>query len=192
MMSSKATLKSFADILGTAQLPEKCMPVCLRGDLAADLADLERRLEEAEEQQDSANSLDGGAAAAEFAEQIQALRAEMKEHTYSFRVRALSRRAYRALVAAHPPRKVTDPDGAEKVNEEDSLGFNVETFFDDLLRAAIVDPVLDDATWQSLLDRLTDRQFEELAMAAWLLNRQEVDIPFSRAASRNSRSSAPA
>jgi uncharacterized NAD(P)/FAD-binding protein YdhS len=191
-MSGKSTAKSFADILGTAKLPERSVEVCLRGDLQADLEVLERQLEEATEQQDAVNSLDAGAEIAEISEKIQDLRTEMKDHTYPFRVRALSRRAYRALVAAHPPRKVTDAEGNEKVDDTDSLGFNVETFFDALLRLALVDPEVDDATWSSLMDRLTDRQFEELAGAAWLLNRQEVDIPFSRAASRNSRSSAPA
>jgi hypothetical protein len=191
-MSGKSTVKSFADILGTAKLPERSVEVCLRGDLQADLEVLEREHEQAEEQQDTANALDAGSEVAEISEKIQALRTEMKDHTYPFRVRALSRRAYRALVAAHPPRKVTDDEGNEKVDEADGMGFNVETFFDALLRVALVDPEVDDTTWSNLMDRLTDRQFEELAGAAWLLNRQEVDIPFSRAASTSSRSSGPA
>jgi hypothetical protein len=188
-MSGKSTIKNFSDILGTAQLPEKSIPLCLRGDLVADFEDLEQQFDEAESAREDQNALDSGSEAAELAGQLEALRTQMKEHTYTFRVRALSRRAYRAMVAAHPPRKDVEADGTEKVHEADSLGFNVETFFDDLLHSAIVDPVLDDSTWQLLLDRLTDRQFEELAMAAWLLNRQEVDIPFSRAASKSNRSS---
>ena len=190
-MSNKSTLKSFADILGTAKLPETTVPVCLRGDLAADFEDLERQLEEAESARDNTDSLDSGVEVAELSEKIEALRAEMKDDTFIFRLRALSRRAYRALVADHPPRKVTDAEGHETVHDGDGLGFNMETFFEPLLRIAIVDPELTDDSWAELLEHLTDRQFEDLASAAWLLNRREVDIPFSRAASRNSRSSAP-
>jgi hypothetical protein len=189
-MSGKATIKNFADILGTAKLPEKTIPLCMRGDLAGEFDELERQLEEADK--DRGDSLDAGAEVAELVEQIEALQTEMKEHTYTFRVRALSRRAYRALVAEHPPREVVDENGNKKLDANDEgLGFNVETFFEALLRVALVDPDLDDASWDQLLDTLTDRQFEELAGGAWLLNRAEVDIPFSPAASRLSRNSSP-
>ena len=38
---------------------------------------------------------------------------------------------------------------------------------------------------------LSDGQFDSLGAAAWMLNRREVDIPFSRAASRILTSSEP-
>ncbi len=188
-MSGKATLKSFSDILGTAKLPEKTVQICLRGDLVADFEELERQLEEAQEARDNSDSLDSGAEVAELSEKIEALRAEMKEETYSFRLRALSRRAYRALIAEHPPRKVVDTEGKESIHDSDGFGFNTDTLLEPLLRMALIDPELTSSQFDDLLDRLTDRQFDDLASAAWLLNRQEVDIPFSRAASRNSRSS---
>ncbi len=190
-MSGKSTIKNFADMLGTAKLPEKVVQVCLRGDLAADFEELERQIEEAEAAREGVDSLDSGAEVAELAEKAEALREQMKEHTYPFRLRALPRRAYRALVAAHPPRKETDAEGNEKVRDEDGLGFNIETFFEPLLRRAIVDPDLSDTTWDRLQETLTERQFEVLATAAWLLNRQDVDIPFSRTALKLTRSSAP-
>lgn len=189
-MSGKSTIKNFADILGTAKLPEKTVPLCLRGDLVAELEDLERKLEDAEK--DRGDSLDAGADVAGLVEEIELLQGQMKESIYTFKVRALSRRAYRALVAEHPARQDVDDDGNKKVNADDeSLGFNVTTFFEALLRIALIDPELDDTAWEQLLDALTDRQFDELAGAAWLLNRTEVDIPFSRAGSTKNRSSSP-
>jgi hypothetical protein len=72
------------------------------------------------------------------------------------------------------------------------LGACGDTLFPALVRASTVDPQLDDAEWAELLDeKLTDRQFSDLTDAAWFLNRGEVDIPFSRAASQANRSTEP-
>jgi len=46
----------------------------------------------------------------------------------------------------------------------------------------------DDEDWAALDQSLTSRQFDDLSDAAWSLNRREVDVPFSRAASRILRS----
>jgi hypothetical protein len=185
-MSGKSTMRSFTDFLGTAKLPERTLPVCMRGDLVAEFEDLNRQLEEAEETRD--NSLDAGSEVAEILDRIKALQDQMKTETYVFRLRALPRRAYRALMADHPPRRITNSEGEDKIHEQDQFpGVNAETFFEPLLRASIIDPELDEPTWLMLLDRLTDRQFEDLALTAFLLNRNEVDVPFSSAASRLSR-----
>jgi hypothetical protein len=109
----------------------------------------------------------------------------MREHTYPFRLRAMTRHAWRALVNEHQPR---EKDG-EVLPEDRLAGVNRETFFEPLVRASIVDPELSDEDWPQLLDTLTDRQFEELVSAAWDLNQGKVDIPFSRAAWQTRRSS---
>ena len=66
----------------------------------------------------------------------------------------------------------------------DLIGVNADTFYEAIIRACVVDPQMSDEQWHALCAALTDRQFDELAQAAWDLNRREVDIPFSRAASR--------
>ena len=44
----------------------------------------------------------------------------------------------------------------------------------------------------TLLDeKLSDRQYNDLANLAWMVNRGDVDVPFSYAASRNRQSSSP-
>jgi hypothetical protein len=182
-MSGKSTLKNFKTMLAEAKLPESTVEVCLRGDLAADHEALERQLEQAE--RSGADSL-AGSGAGELADKILALEAEMREHTYEFRLRALPRPAWRGLCAEHPPRK--GDDGA--VVDADRIGVNADTFYDAIIRACLVDPELADDEWGQLVDALTDRQYDVLADAAWGLNRREVDIPFSRAASRMKRDSA--
>lgn len=169
---------NFKALLAEAKLPERTVPICLRGDLAADHEIAERELEQAQKR--TADSLAGNGASA-IAARIEALEAEMREHTYEFRLRALPRHEFRTLMSGHPPR-----DSDEQTKKDDApFGVNRETFFPALIRASAVDPELSDAEWSDLLDeRLTDYQFQELAITAWMLNAREVDVPFSRAASR--------
>jgi hypothetical protein len=181
-VSGKSTLRNFKSMLAEAALPETTVQICLRGDLAADHELAERELEQAQKQ--APDSLAGNGAAA-IAERIEGLEAQMREHTYDFRLRALPRPAWRALVASHEPRRTAD----NEIDPADRMGVNSETFFDAMIRACLVDPELDDAEWAQLNEALTDMQYENLSDAAWALNRREVDVPFSRAASRMRRTS---
>lgn len=184
-----STKKSFTELLGTAKLPERTVEICLRGDLNAELAAADEALTKAQEQ--ALNSLAGGDTGP-LLERIEALQAEMAENTYAFRLRGLPRPKFRAILADHPPRRIPDPDNPEEtvVHPGDLYtGINAETFHDALIRACLIDPEgLDDEAWEQLTGVLNDYQFDELASAAWGLNRSDVD-PFSRAASRMTRSS---
>lgn len=169
-----------------ARLPERTVQLCLRGDLQAEFEDLERQLEEA--LRVPADALEGDASVP-LAERIEALRQQMLDETVTFRLRAMTRSAWRAFVAEHPPRK--DPETGDIDERDQVLLLNVETFYPDLIRRSVFDPELDDSEWALLLDEaLTDRQFGVLADAAWGLNRRDIDIPFSSAASRMTRNSA--
>jgi hypothetical protein len=176
-MSGKSTMRSFKAMLADAKLPERTVQICLRGDLVAEHEAAERELGSA--QRAAADSLAGNGAA-EIAERIEALEAEMREHTYEFRLRALPRHEFRALMSEHPPREGERLDTAYVVN--------ADTFFPALIRASVLDPELDAAEWAELLEnQLTDFQFNSLFLTAWGLNTREVDIPFSLAASRMRR-----
>ncbi|MFV2094820.1 hypothetical protein ACFHW1_04925 [Micromonospora sp. LOL_014] len=179
--------KDVKALIRGGRLPERTVPVCLQADLVAEHELAERQLAEATRR--ASDSLAGGSGMREIAERIEALRVEMQDHTIDFRLRAMPRPRWKAFIAAHPPRK----DDAGKVDERDrAIGVNTETFFDALVRASVVEPELDASDWDLLLDeRLTDRQFDELADAAWGLNRRDVDVPFSPAASRVLRGSEP-
>ncbi len=166
--------------LASAALPERTVPICLRGDLAARHEELERQLKEATSRPD--DSLAGNGAG-DLIDAITAIEAEMKEATVVFRIRALPKPAWRALIAEHPPR--TNDEG-DPLPEDLQMGCNSETIFDAITRACIIDPPLDDETWEMMAGddgRLTDRQLGRLADAAWMVNRGDVNVPFSRAAS---------
>jgi hypothetical protein len=77
-------------MLNGARLPERTVPICLRGDLVAEHEELERQLEEANRR--ASDSLAGNGAG-ELADRIEALQEEMRAATVTFRVRALPKPA---------------------------------------------------------------------------------------------------
>jgi hypothetical protein len=167
-----------------ARLPEETVPICLRGDLVAQFEKLERDLDKA--QRKSANSL-AGAGTRQLAQEIEALREEMEASTVVFHMRGMPDKRWQALTAQHPPRRTEDGD----VHDRDKLlGVNSETFFPALVKASTFEPELDAEDWAVLLGegeeegKLTHRQKDQLHTAAWRLNRRDVDIPFSYAASK--------
>jgi hypothetical protein len=167
----------FLDKVKAAQLPTRTVPVSMRGDLVAEI-----------EQLAPSGGLEDAARLREIAERIEALRATMAEHSHTFMLRALPGYKYRALKAEHPAR--LDDEG--RVRTEDALlGANIDDLAEPLLRACVVDPQLDDATWRALEPVLTDRQYDDLVQAAIMVNQGPVSIPFSRAASRQMRNTEP-
>lgn len=169
---------AFSDVLAKARPAERSIRLCLRGDLVAQWEDLERQLGRAQTQT-AGDSLAGTGAAA-IAKAMEDLRGQMEDSTVTFVVRALPRPAYRAFCAAHPPRQ--GPDG--KPIPEDADGLNSETFGFDLARRCVAEPEMTDDEYAHLVDDiLSDRQFEQLYLAALAVCRGDVDVPFSYAAS---------
>jgi hypothetical protein len=110
----------------------------------------------------------------------------MVESAITVRVRGLPRLKYATLMAEHPVRR----DEAGEVVLADRLGWNAATYYPAIVRASWVEPVLSPTMLDQLLDEtITQRQFDELATAAHLVNRGKVDIPFSLAASASLRNS---
>ena len=173
----------FKVLLKGAKLPERTVQICLRGDLRAQFEAAERQLDELNDRATDSLTVAGKG---ELLDRIDALQAEMRDFTYTFVVRAMARPAFRALVSDHPPRRDADN---EILDDDKLLGVNGDTFWEALIRAAVIDPVMDDDEWAQLFDAVTDWQFEQLANAAWLINRGEIDVPFSRAASKTKRDS---
>lgn len=180
-------MSTYRDRRKDAQRAERTVPICLAGHLVADWERADRELQRA--QKEGSNSLEGGGVG-ELVDQVRTLESAMREHTDQFRLRAMPRHEFRALIADHPPRLGDDGD---PVREDAQVGVNRETFFAALIRASVVEPALDDEDWAFLLGDagkegvLTDRQFTDLEDAAWFLNRGEVNVPFSHAASIASR-----
>lgn len=179
-----AQAPDFLTLLAAAALPQRTVPVCLRGDLQAQHETADRELE-ALLKEGSGKFNDGRGA---LKAKLLALEAEMKAATYEFRLQGLARPQYRAFIAGYPMR--IEEDGS--LHQEDRVyGFNIDGGAEPLVRRCLVDPVLDADGWARLMEALTERQFDDLAGAAWYLNRGDVDVPFSRAASRLTETSEP-
>lgn len=176
------------DIKGDAAPPQGSVPICLRGDLAQQAADLEREIGAAHAA--TANSIVGGGEAEALAERLAVLQQEMRAHTYRFTFRALPRRQWRDLVEAHPPREDRVED---RLNGVDMAAFPtvliaascvaIQPLDDDSPPPLDAAPVFTPAEAEELADRLTDGQVGKLFGCAAGLNRSVVDLPKSESAS---------
>lgn len=183
-MPSKPKLADPGQLIRDGKLRTAEFPVCLAPDL---VGEYERLLlaRDAAREADS-DSLAGGKAV-EIDTEIAELLEQMQASTLTLVLKALPRPAFRSLIDQHPPRK--DAEG-KLTHDEDRLGVNYESFFDALVRASLVSPVLDEDTLTLLIEeRLTDKQWQDLNDVAWNLNRTSVSVPFLPAVSPNRRTS---
>jgi hypothetical protein len=175
--------KDHKALIKASALPERSVAICMNPELFAQMQELERDLRAAEAGREAAGaSLSSGGPARELAEQFEAVRLEMLEHTLTFRLRALPRRKFTALQAEFPPREGNTADAV--------AGTNIEALSEAMVRRCLFEPELDDEDWQILDDTMSDGQWQLLANAAWAINARDVDVPFSRVASRILQASA--
>lgn len=187
-------MTDFDALLDEAELPERTVNVCLRGKLRGEWELLSEQLSEARQRPRESMSDDGGRA---IAEQMAELEERMREGTVGVRLRALpeekgvpGRTRFNRLLAEHPPRKENRLDA--------TLGLNKDTFFDALIPMSVVDVTANDGDvfepddkWVvRMLSRITAKQWDDLANAAFMLNGGGVDVPFSPTASRITQDSA--
>lgn len=178
-----AAAPSTKDRLKAAKLPERTVDICLRGDLQAQWEDLHRQLADVEAAAAKDKRLNGDKRARHIGEQITAVQDQMRAETIVFRMRALGKKTWDALLKQHPPRRDND--------EDTQLGYNADTFMEALIRACTYSPDdLDDETWRELFDeRLTEWQWAQLQNTVLALNVRQVSVPNSFAASRLTSSS---
>lgn len=187
-------MADFNALLDEAELPERTVNVCLRGKLRGDWEKLDEQYKEARQRDRQSLSDDGGRA---ITDEMRDLEEQMRASTVAVRLRALpddeegtpGRVRFNKLIAAHPPRQGNRRDA--------NLGVNLDTFFDALVPLSVVDVTahdgdvfVPDAEWiVKLLGKITSKQWNDLADAAFVLNGGSVDIPFSPTASRTIRDS---
>jgi hypothetical protein len=165
------------DILEAVELPEDAVGLCLKASLVAKFHDLEGQLEMAREKSKS-GSLVGNPEVMALAEQVEAVREEMRQQTTLIKLRALPKRAWQTLVEKHPARDGVDP-----------ADYNTDTFPLAALSACAIEPKISIEKAGMLIDRLSAGQWSKLWTAVMSLNVYEVDIPFSATASAVLRAS---
>jgi hypothetical protein len=126
-----------------------------------------------------------------LARQIVEIERQMAEHVVLFTLRALPRKLWVGLKAAHPPR--------EDDTVDEAYGVNVSTFVDAALIKSIesvthkangevieFNPATD---WAGFADELTNGQWEAFANRLFALNNSNVAVPFNSAASKKTQTS---
>lgn len=167
-------MTTFEEILAQAKRPTTSVSLCLRGDLTAPYRDLERQLPTASR---TAPSLGARSDAAVIAEKMQALEAEMQAASQTFVLQALTAKEWSDFFMKKPDERLKD-------ETDEELGARVYAWVAELVARSVIEPVrmTVDQVGQ-LCDVLSGGQWDELSNAAWRLNKADVAVPFSVAAS---------
>lgn len=159
------------------RLNEDWREIVLRPDLAVELEEadselMDSRIRDAAAQPAEAEKRMGtkpagdSPATVELAERVEELRQAMIASAVRFTFRALPRNKFRSLCDSLPPRKDDQYDAF--------AGYNRQALADSLVRASLIDPVFDDADWDTVLQALADGTFAAIeAGRDW---RQLVDL----------------
>lgn len=166
-------------IIDDAEPAETVVTICIKGNLRARYDRLETKLGSlVETVANLAGNPEKAAIAAEMAELVDQM------HTWErqFTLRAVTpRRAWRNLVAKRP---VKTPD----INDDEYVDL-YHPWLCGVVAATALDPAMSSEQVERLADKLSDGDWQKLANAAWLVNDDSRDIPFSAAASALLRSS---
>lgn len=166
--------KSTKELLKAAKLPERSISICLRGDLIADIQELERDLEEMVKAEATDRRMSSKSGQKAKAEEIEAKRVEMAETSLDLRVRALTATRWRELVRKYPPPK----------DDTAKLGVDLLPFMGEAIPASVVSPDdMDAEDWETFNDNAPASELSRLMSTVWELNTEGVDIPKSLIAS---------
>jgi len=162
-------MASIEDILAQATPRERTVKVCIRGDLAGRMEELQDELARTStdwEPSDLSEVHPGRA----IAEEMKALREQVKSAEVPFTLRYIGDKAYSDLLAAHP-------------SENENELFNSETFGRALIAASCVEPVMSEEQAAQLFEKINEGEIKKLFDAAWDVHNSSDMIPFSLAAS---------
>lgn len=153
-------------LIKAAKMPQRTIPVCVRGDLTLELQELQAQLEEkghAGNPQTLAGVGDAG-----IRKQVEEIIKEMKRFTVNFILRALPDDQFNDLKAQHPPRVGVD-----------EYGYNEDTFHKALFLATLTHPDITEQQWDDLRVNLSRGQTTDLYNAAFNICHTTVSIPFA-------------
>lgn len=166
-------------IIGDAEPAETVVTICIKGNLRSEHDRLETQL-------GNVSEVVGSLAGNSEKQRIAAAMAELVEQMHAwerpFTLRALTpRRAWRNLYAKRPVK--TADLSAEQYADL------YHPWVCEIVAASAVDPAMTPEQVGRLADKLSDGDWQRLANAAWSINEDSRDIPFSAAASALIRSS---
>lgn len=166
-------------IIDEAEPAQTAVTICVKGGLKSEYERLDAQLGDITQ---AATNLAGDGPGSEIAARMAELREQMQQYLRSFVFRAVTpRRRWRDLVAKRP---VKTPD----MDDEAYLDL-YHPWVCAIVAASALDPPMKPDQVERLADKLSDGDWQKLANAAWRVNDDSSEIPFSVAASVLSRSS---
>lgn len=185
-------MTSLDQLLADADFPTQVISICLKGSLLAewDAANDDLTRAEAAREAAVAKKMPMGAPTRDVQDAqdvLTGIEERMRAASIDIHMTAMSTTAYQKLAALHPP-KVSDEGVPDLLDAR--MGFNRDTFWKPLIRACTTAPNMTDDQFDRLMDRLTFRQFDMIAGAAYSLNKEtDGQLPFSSAVSEVTPSS---
>ena len=164
--------------IANAKRPERIVFLNLRGDLIAEIEDLDTQLRELQQKDSGDRRLAENPAVADIVAQIDELTAEAEDSELELRLRALRGSDWRDAIAQNPPTDEQKEEGY--VADTAATAEYVLRHYRD---QAVVSPELDDEDVEALLEALAASQLREIESTVWQLNGGDNKVPFSRLAS---------
>lgn len=164
-------MTELSDVLKKATLPTRRVALCVAGELAGELLDLQYELEQLAEPTSLA-----GTGRAEVEAKIADVREQMRESNVEFELRALNSRAWNKLWLTLPTRIEGETD--------DAWADRSFPFYAELIARTVVDPKMDASGVTELAEAIHQAAWTALINECLMVNRAKVDIPNSAAASR--------
>lgn len=161
------------DLLAKVKQREQVVPVLADPSLLEDRAAIEQELREARAYDRLHNEKDTAPA---VEKKLAKMDEKIESETIWFRFRGLPRREYLTLLTTFPPREGNLMDRR--------TGFDSDEFPPHLLAACAVDPELSVEQARTIWEEWSDAMTTELVNAAVAVNREVVDVPFTRPASK--------
>jgi hypothetical protein len=160
---------SIEDILAEATPRERTVKVCIRGDLAGRMEELQDELAQVSTDWEPADLADVHPGRA-LAEEMKQLREQIRAAEKPFTLRYIGDKAYSDLMAAHPA-------------VDDQEAFNSDSFPRALVAASCVAPSMSEEQAAQLFEKINQGEVKKLFDAAWDVHNSADVVPFSLAAS---------
>jgi len=154
-----------------ATLPTRTVSLCLAGELVEEAARLERQLAEVR----PATNLGDASPRRAILEQVEDVRARMRESTVDFHLQAMRARPWALFYAGAPTRKEDESD-----EDWEPRNFAWQA---DLVSRTCVDPVMTVEQVGELVDLLHSLSWAQLVNGAAVVNMGGIDVPNFEAAS---------
>jgi hypothetical protein len=168
-------VKTMDDFLKARQLPQGSVSLCMRPDVLAEIAELERQIETLQNSDDADDprmAVRTTETAADLADRIRALEAEAAEYNMDLRLTGVSRLRWNKAKDAATSK---DDEGTEKLD--------LNGLMEGLFAESLVSPEMTEGQRTDFLNGLTEGQWEKVIQTMWDLNRGGASVPKSMRAS---------